>query len=157
MEGVRAVLIQRTERAGARMLGREEADNEAYVFRAALSKLRTEFNVRTRNTGLEARNGVSAVRRELEHLERKMAGDMQVLKHDVEMDMNSSKDENRNDKKTLDILIEVSDYELSIWWVGCCCTVLTLAGDQQPRNYLYRGPQDRDRVSKVGQHAAGHL
>jgi len=78
------------------------------VFRAALSKLRTEFNVRTRNTGLEARNGVSAVRRGLEHVERKMAGDMQVLKHDVELDMNGSKDENRNGAKMLDLQIEVS-------------------------------------------------
>jgi hypothetical protein len=119
MEGVRGVIVRRTGESTAKMLSREEADNvskhkvtlangqEAYVFRAALSKLRTEVNVRTRNTGLVARNSVSAVRRELEHLDRQMAGDMQVLKHDVEMDMNNSKDENRNDKKTMYIQIEV--------------------------------------------------
>lgn len=79
---------------------------DAYVFKAALSKLRTESNVRNRNTGLAARNAVSAVRRELESVERKMAGDMQVLKHDVELDMNNSKDDNRNDKKSIDLQIE---------------------------------------------------
>lgn len=78
------------------------------MFKAALSKLRTEANVRNRNTGLAARSALSAVRRELERLEHKIAGDMQVLKHDVEMDMSESKDENRTTMKMLDIQIEVS-------------------------------------------------
>lgn len=78
-----------------------------------MSKLRTEFNVRNRNTGQVARDTVGALRRELERVEHKMAGDMQVLKHDVELDLNNRKDENRNDKKNRDIMIEVGSRSLA--------------------------------------------
>lgn len=76
------------------------------MFKAALSKLRTEFNVRNRNTGIAARNAVSAIRRELDGVEVKMAEDVQVLKHDIELDVNNRKTDTRSDMKWADIAIE---------------------------------------------------
>lgn len=71
-----------------------------------MSKLRTEFNVRNRNTGIAARNAVSALRHELDSVEVKMAEDVQVLKHDIELDVNNRKTDTRSDMKWADIAIE---------------------------------------------------
>lgn len=117
METVRGLVMQRTDRSMANTLSKEELDNvctclpvliiqEAYLFKAALSKLRTEHSIRNRNTGIAARSAVSAIRRELDSVEVKMAEDVQVLKHDIELDVNNRKTDTRSDMKWADIQIE---------------------------------------------------
>ncbi|EKD03542.1 hypothetical protein A1Q2_02125 [Trichosporon asahii var. asahii CBS 8904] len=106
MVGTRQLLNQRSERATSNMLSKEELENEAYLYKAALSKLRTEFEVRNRNAGIAARNAVTAVRRELESVDQRMAENVQVLKHDIELDLSTTKDETRAGLKAFDILIE---------------------------------------------------
>lgn len=64
--------------------------------------------MRNRNAGIAARNAVTAVRRELESVDQRMAENVQVLKHDIELDLSTTKDETRAGLKAFDILIEVS-------------------------------------------------
>lgn len=54
----------------------------AYLFNAALSELRTELSVQTRNDGLALKSMAVAIRREVEQLEQKMKEDIQTLKHE---------------------------------------------------------------------------
>lgn len=98
------------------------------MFNAALSELRTELSVQTRNDGLALKAMAVAIRREVEQLEQKMQEDIQTLKHEyviiyfflfffaficsydgdsIEMDMNNRKAETRTEIKGFDINIEV--------------------------------------------------
>lgn len=62
---------------------RYDADVQAaYLFRAALSELRTELSVRARNDGLALKALTGAIQREVQGLEQKMKEDVQVLKHE---------------------------------------------------------------------------
>lgn len=79
---------------------------EAYLWKAALSKLRTEFNVRNRNAGIAGRNALSAIRRDLDSVELKMSEDVQTLKHDIELDMGNRKTDQRSEMKQTSITIE---------------------------------------------------
>ncbi|WOO81419.1 putative protein [Vanrija pseudolonga] len=106
MEAARGLITRRADRATGNMLSKEELDNEVYLFKAALSKLGTEFNVRTRNAGIAARDDLSAIRRELDAVEIKMAEEMQILKHDIEIEVNDRKTETRSEIKSFDIAIE---------------------------------------------------
>ncbi|TXT13682.1 hypothetical protein VHUM_01049 [Vanrija humicola] len=106
MEAARGLITRRADRATGNMLSKEELDNEVYLFKAALSKLGTEFNLRTRNAGIAARDDLSAIRRELDAVEVKMAEEMQILKHDIEIEVNDRKTETRSEIKSFDIAIE---------------------------------------------------
>lgn len=127
MEAARGLITRRADRATGSMLSKEELDNvgwvgeheggadalqEVYLFKAALSKLGTEFNVRTRNAGIAARDDLSAIRRELDAVEIKMAEEMQILKHDIEIEVNDRKTETRSEIKSFDIAIEVSSWQV---------------------------------------------
>ncbi|KAL7420286.1 hypothetical protein Q5752_005255 [Cryptotrichosporon argae] len=114
MEATREVIVRRAERARERMISKEDMDNEAYLFRAALSELRTELSVRTRNDGITLRAMSGAIRREVDGLEQKMKEDIQTLKHDIEMDMNNRKAETRTEMKSFDISIEEINNKFTI-------------------------------------------
>lgn len=95
----------------------------AYLFKAALSELRTELSVKARNDGIQLRSTASLIRREVDSLSQKLKEDIGTLKHEcvqdvcflfcadrlhsIEMDMNNRKAENRSDQKGYDIAIEV--------------------------------------------------
>lgn len=57
-------------------------EQAAYLFRAALSELRTELSVKARNDGTNLRTMAGAIRREVDTLEQKMKEDIQTLKHE---------------------------------------------------------------------------
>lgn len=104
MESVKDMIIKRGKRTRDTMVGKEEAENvsdcifpsiieipvglwsiltqAAYLFNAALSELRTELSVQTRNDGLALKAMAVAIRREVEQLEQKMQEDIQTLKHE---------------------------------------------------------------------------
>lgn len=104
MESVKDMIITRGKRTRDTMVGKEEAENvsacifpsiieipvglwriliqAAYLFNAALSELRTELSVQTRNDGLALKAMAVAIRREVEQLEQKMQEDIQTLKHE---------------------------------------------------------------------------
>nr|XP_018260295.1 mitochondrial protein [Kwoniella dejecticola CBS 10117]OBR82453.1 mitochondrial protein [Kwoniella dejecticola CBS 10117] len=114
MEAVRELIIKRGTRTGKDMVGKEDAENAAYLFNAALSELRTELSVQARNDGLALKAMAGAIRREVEGLEQKLKEDVQVLKHDIEMDMNNRKAETRTEMKGFDIYIEEINNKFTI-------------------------------------------
>ncbi|WWC92812.1 uncharacterized protein L201_007771 [Kwoniella dendrophila CBS 6074] len=114
MEAVREMIIKRGTQTGENMVGKEDAENAAYLFNAALSELRTELSVQARNDGLALKAMAGAIRREVEGLEQKMKEDVQVLKHDIEMDMNNRKAETRTEMKGFDIYIEEINNKFTI-------------------------------------------
>ncbi|WVW86916.1 hypothetical protein I302_108971 [Kwoniella bestiolae CBS 10118] len=114
MEAVREMIKKRGTQTGENMVGKEDAENAAYLFNAALSELRTELSVQARNDGLALKAMAGAIRREVEGLEQKMKEDVQVLKHDIEMDMNNRKAETRTEMKGFDIYIEEINNKFTI-------------------------------------------
>ncbi|WWC73684.1 uncharacterized protein I206_107656 [Kwoniella pini CBS 10737] len=106
MEAVRDMIIKRGTQTGDNMA--------AYLFNAALSELRTELSVQARNDGLALKAMAGAIRREVEGLEQKLKEDVQVLKHDIEMDMNNRKAETRTEMKGFDIYIEEINNKFTI-------------------------------------------
>ncbi|BEJ12523.1 hypothetical protein CspHIS471_0209830 [Cutaneotrichosporon sp. HIS471] len=87
MEAVRSMIIHRTEIAQTRMLSREEMDNDAYRFKAALSDIRTGHSMRSRRDGVALR---------------------------IEIETNNRKDETRSDMKRFDIAREEINNKFTI-------------------------------------------
>ncbi|WWD22587.1 hypothetical protein CI109_107080 [Kwoniella shandongensis] len=114
MEGVREMIVKRGTGTRDTMVGKEEMENAAYLFNAALSELRTELSVQARNDGLAIGAMTGAIRREVESLEQKIKEDIQTLKHDIEMDMNNRKAETRTEMKGFDIYIEEINNKFTI-------------------------------------------
>ncbi|WVF68257.1 hypothetical protein IAT40_003022 [Kwoniella sp. CBS 6097] len=114
MEAVREMIIKRGKQTRHDMVGKEDAENAAYLFNAALSELRTELSVQARNDGLALKAMAGAIRREVDGLEQKITEDVQVLKHDIEMDMNNRKAETRTEIKGFDIYIEEINNKFTI-------------------------------------------
>ncbi|GMK55029.1 hypothetical protein CspeluHIS016_0200850 [Cutaneotrichosporon spelunceum] len=106
MESVRGLITQRVDRASENMLSQAELDNQAYLFKAALSKIRTEWNVRKRNAGIAGRDALSAIRRDIDSAELTLSEDVQALKHDIELEMGNRKTDTRSDMKQASINIE---------------------------------------------------
>ncbi|KAK4689926.1 hypothetical protein P7C73_g193, partial [Tremellales sp. Uapishka_1] len=114
MEAVREIIVKRGGRTGKQMVGREDMENDAYLFKAALTELRTELSVRARNDGLTLRTMTGVIRREVEGLEQKLKEDIGTLKHDIEMDMNNRKSETRTEMKGFEIAIEEINNKFTI-------------------------------------------
>lgn len=106
MRATRQMLVERSGRAKTDLLHKEDTENAAYLFRAALSELRTELNVRARNDGLALRSATNTLRREVDSLNQRMKEEIGGLKHDIEMDMNNRKGETRSDQKAYELFIE---------------------------------------------------
>lgn len=82
MRSVRLLLLTRSTRARTDLLHKEDVENAAYLFKAALSELRTELNVRARTDGLALRSATNLVRREVDALDQRMREEIGGLKHE---------------------------------------------------------------------------
>ncbi|GFZ49637.1 hypothetical protein JCM24511_07038 [Saitozyma sp. JCM 24511] len=114
MQAVRKIIVRRSEQTRDDMLGKEDMENAAYLFRAALSELRTELSVKSRNDGVALKAMTAAIQREVDSLEQKLKEDVQTLKHDIEMDMGNRKSETRTEMKGFDIAIEEINNKFTI-------------------------------------------
>ncbi|GAB1519413.1 hypothetical protein RhiTH_002479 [Rhizoctonia solani] len=86
MRATRALLVVRFGRVKQEIFGVRDLDNQAYLFRAALSELRTELTMRTRSEFAALRTASNALRREVDALNGKMKEDIATLKHDTEIE-----------------------------------------------------------------------
>lgn len=84
----------------------KDLDNQAYLFRAALSELRAEMTMNTKNDSAAIRAATAALRREVDRLDVKMKEDIGNLKHEIQMELDSRKNEAKADLKQQDISIE---------------------------------------------------
>jgi len=106
MRATRALLVDRVGRVRREGLTVKDLDNQAYLFRAALSELRAEVTMRTRNESAAIRTATTALRRDVDRLDVKMKEDIATLKHEIQMELDSRKNESRADMKRQDIVIE---------------------------------------------------
>ncbi|KAI0370292.1 hypothetical protein BV20DRAFT_995563 [Pilatotrama ljubarskyi] len=106
MRVTRALLVDRIGRVKRDALTVQDLESQAYLFRAALSELRTEISVLTRNETAAMRSATSALRREVDALDGRMKEDIAQLKHEIQMDVDSRKNEAKNDLKSIDLQIE---------------------------------------------------
>lgn len=87
-------------------LNTKDLDNQAYLFRAALSELRAELSLNIRNESAAINSATAALRRDVERLDVKMKEDITNLKHEIQMELDSRKNEAKADLKQQDIAIE---------------------------------------------------
>ncbi|ESK97636.1 mitochondrial protein [Moniliophthora roreri MCA 2997] len=106
MRASRALLVDRIGRVRREGLTVKDLDNQAYLFRAALSELRAEQTLTTKNDSAAVRTATTALRRDLDRLDQKMKEDIATLKHEIQMELDSRKNEAKDEFKRQDISIE---------------------------------------------------
>ncbi|TBU32133.1 hypothetical protein BD311DRAFT_804178 [Dichomitus squalens] len=106
MRATRALLVDRIGRVKRDALTTQDLESQAYLFQAALSELRSETSVLTRNETAAMRAATTAVRREVDTIDTRMKEDLATLKHEIQMDLDNRKSEARNDLKRVDIQVE---------------------------------------------------
>ncbi|GAA5845443.1 hypothetical protein JCM9279_003033 [Rhodotorula babjevae] len=102
MKATRDLLLQQEEKAQSEVLSRQELENEAYLFTAALNELKTGSQVRSRNDSITLRSLTASLQRETDGLEQKMKEDMQRLGSDIQLEMNARKEETSQELTQLD-------------------------------------------------------
>lgn len=106
MRATRALLADRLGRVRREGLTRKDLDNQAYLFRAALSKLRAEQTATSRSEITAMRERVSTLRREVDRLDVKMKEDLGNLKHEIQMELDTRKNESKAELKQRSMAIE---------------------------------------------------
>ncbi|PWN53692.1 hypothetical protein IE53DRAFT_404513, partial [Violaceomyces palustris] len=102
MEAVRWLITRRGRQTAMMCLNKGDVENQAYLFSAALSELRTEVQVRARNDAAALRSITTLLQREIDALEQKMKEDIERLKHDIQVDMNNRKAESKEEQNNLE-------------------------------------------------------
>ncbi|KAH8118451.1 hypothetical protein DFH11DRAFT_1503128 [Phellopilus nigrolimitatus] len=106
MRATRALLVNRIGKVRRDALTTKDLENQAYLFRAALSEARNEITLRQRHDSATLRTGLAALRREIDALDIKMKSDITNLKHELQFDVDNRKTESKTDLKQMDIAIE---------------------------------------------------
>ncbi|KAI6047257.1 hypothetical protein EDC04DRAFT_2622450, partial [Pisolithus marmoratus] len=106
MRATRALLADRLGRVRREGLTKKDLDNQAYLFRAALSKLRAEQTATSRSEITAMRERDSTLRREVDRLDVKMKEDLGNLKHEIQMELDTRKNESKAELKQRSMAIE---------------------------------------------------
>ncbi|KIM23717.1 hypothetical protein M408DRAFT_332206 [Serendipita vermifera MAFF 305830] len=106
MKSVRGLLVDRMLKIRRDALDVKDLDNQAYLFRAALSELRTEATLRTKNQSAVITTSISSLRRDLDRTDVKMKEDIGDLKHEIQMEMDNHRNESRANLKSTEIRME---------------------------------------------------
>ncbi|GAA5960762.1 hypothetical protein JCM21900_006862 [Sporobolomyces salmonicolor] len=105
MKATRNLLLREEERVRADLLSRQDLENEAYLFSAALNELRTGSQVRSRNDSITLKSLTASLQREADAVEQKMKEDMQRLHSDIQLEMNARKEETGSELQGLEMKI----------------------------------------------------
>jgi len=106
MKCLRTVLINGNEVAKAHYLSRGDLENETYLFRAAMSELRTEVKTIRHNEAVSERAEIISLQKELDSLNQKTREDIENLRNDVTIEMNNRKIATRAEQQTMEIKIQ---------------------------------------------------
>ncbi|KAM5535626.1 hypothetical protein V8D89_010613 [Ganoderma adspersum] len=106
MRATRALLVDRIGRVKRDALTVQDLESQAYLFKAALSELRSETSALTRKETATMRSATSALRRETDTLSTRMNEGIVDLKHEIQMDLDSRKSEARSELKRMDMQVE---------------------------------------------------
>ena len=102
MRATKALLTVAEEDAARDLVAKTDLENEAYLFSAALSELRTEVQMTARTDGIALRSLNAQLQREVDSLSQKMREDMNSLKNDNQLDLNNRKEEASTDINTIE-------------------------------------------------------
>ncbi|KAH9978076.1 hypothetical protein BGW80DRAFT_1285695 [Lactifluus volemus] len=106
MRATRALLVDRIGKVKRDGLTYKDIDNQAYLFRAALSEMRAEMTTRTLGQTAAIRAQSAALRRELDTLSTRLKENLDGLKHETQMDVDNRKNEEKGASKKVDLQIE---------------------------------------------------
>ncbi|GAA6013872.1 hypothetical protein JCM10207_008219 [Rhodosporidiobolus poonsookiae] len=102
MKATKGLLVREEERAREELLSKQDLENEAYLFTAALNELKTGSQVKSRNDSITLKSLTAGLQREADALEQKMKEDMQRLGSDIQLEMNTRKEETGTELQGLD-------------------------------------------------------
>ncbi|KAF7726941.1 hypothetical protein EC973_008237 [Apophysomyces ossiformis] len=114
MKGIKFKLRESAAILGQRLLLRSDLENEAYLFKAALSELRTEIQIMRRNDTQLLQTEASLITREVENLGQKLREDVATMKNEIMLDMNNRKNETREEQKVIDMRIQEINNKLTV-------------------------------------------
>ncbi|KAF9111945.1 hypothetical protein BGX27_004205 [Mortierella sp. AM989] len=106
MRTIKALIGQHTTRIRKNMLTKGDLENESYLFKAALTELRTELQILRKNDAAALTNSQEIISREIDSLNQKLREDIANVKNDIAIDMNSRKSDVREEQKQLEIRIQ---------------------------------------------------
>jgi len=106
MRSTRAMLIDKIGHCRRQGLGKKDMENQAYLFKAALTELRNDTAMRIRNETAGINTSLAASRRELDSLSGRMKEQLDTLRHENQMEVDNRKNEARTDLKKQALLIE---------------------------------------------------
>ncbi|KAI8991287.1 hypothetical protein BDF20DRAFT_812620 [Mycotypha africana] len=114
MKGIKFRLRECTASMKQQLLLTSDLENESYLFKAALSELRTEVQVMRRNDMQKLQTELSVITREVEALEQKLNESMAEMKNEIQMDLNNRKNETKEDQKTMELKIQETNNKFTI-------------------------------------------
>lgn len=102
MRATKALLTMAEDRAAQGLVAKADLENEAYLFSAALSELRTEVQMTARTDSIALRSMNSRLQREVDSLSQKMREEINSLKNDNQIDLNQRKEEASTDLSSME-------------------------------------------------------
>ncbi|GAA5825411.1 hypothetical protein JCM10212_007133, partial [Sporobolomyces blumeae] len=105
MELTKRLVLREEERVRDEWLSKQDLENEAYLFSAALTELRTGSQVKSRNDSITLKSLTASLQRESDSVEQKMKEDMQRLQSDIQLEMNARKEETGTELQGLEMKI----------------------------------------------------
>lgn len=81
-------------------------DKESYLFKAAVSELRTEIQVMRQKDTQQLKTETLMITREVETLAQRLREDVDSMKNEIALDMDNCKNETRSDHKEIDMTIQ---------------------------------------------------
>lgn len=106
MRATRAMLIDKMGYCRREGLGKKDLENQAYLFKAALTELRNDTAMRIRNETAGIHTSMASSRKELDSLSARMKEQLDNLRHENQMEVDNRKNEARTDLKKQALLIE---------------------------------------------------
>jgi len=106
MRSTRAMLIDKIGYCRRQGLGKKDMENQAYLFKAALTELRNDTAMRIRNDTAKIKTSLATSRKELDILSARMKEQLDNLRHENQMEVDNRKNEARTDLKKQTLLIE---------------------------------------------------
>lgn len=82
MRATKYMLISEQERSLSNLVGKQDLENQAYLFKAALDELQTEVQVQCRNDSIALRSANGQLQREIDAFSQKLREDIHDIKNE---------------------------------------------------------------------------
>ncbi|RKP39199.1 hypothetical protein BJ085DRAFT_12495, partial [Dimargaris cristalligena] len=119
MHGLRSLMLHTTAPVHDGMLKKADLDNAMYLFKAALTELRTEIRVLRQIDRAALRSEIEVAEQDLDSLRHRLSEDMINLKSEIQIELNQYKSDQRERIQSMEEAIqEINDkFTLSLGMV----------------------------------------